>query len=152
VGRPDKIERALLDASALIGVIKGEPEFECLKSLLAAVDRGEIILVESTAILAEVVPEQARDTELHRLARDAARALLESPTTELVDVSTDVARLAGDLRAKHGLKTWDAVHLATGLLARVDVVIVRDHKFPKGDYQGVYVTGPFDIDGDKLFS
>ena len=149
---PDKIERALLDASALIGVIKGEPGFECLKSLLAAVDRGEVTLVESTAILAEIVPEHTRDTDLHRLARDAARALLESPTTELVDVSSDVARLAGDLRAKHSLKTWDAVHLATGLLASVDVVIVRDHKFPKGDYQGVYVTGPFDIDGDKLFS
>lgn len=54
MGRPDKIRTALLDASALIGVIKGEPEFACLKSLLAAADRGEITLVESTAILAEV--------------------------------------------------------------------------------------------------
>jgi uncharacterized protein with PIN domain len=88
VGRPDKIGSALLDASALIGVIKGEPEFECLKSLLAAVDREEVTLVESTAILAEVVPEHGRDTELHALARDAVRALLESPTTQLVDVST----------------------------------------------------------------
>ncbi len=56
------------------------------------------------------------------------------------------------MKAALGLNTWDAVHQATGILARVDVVIVRDHKFPKGDYQGVYVTGPFDIDGDKLFS
>lgn len=42
MGRPDKIESVLLNASALIGVIKAEPEFECLKSLLAAVDRGEV--------------------------------------------------------------------------------------------------------------
>lgn len=148
MGRPDKIRRALLDASALIGVIKGDPEFKCLQSLLAAVDRGEITLVESTAILAEVVPEHATDPS--RLARETVRALLESPTTQLIDVSTAIARKAGELRVEPGLKTWDAVHLATAILAGVDVLIVRDHKFPEGNYEGVYVTGPFDIDDDKL--
>ena len=151
MGRPDKIGSALLDASALIVVIEGEPEFECLKSLLAAVDREEVTLVESTAILAEVVPEHGRDTELHTQARDVVRALLEPPTTQLVGVSTAVARKAGDLRVKHGLHTWDAVHLATAILAGVDVLIVRDHKFPAGEYESVYVTGAIDIDDDKLF-
>lgn len=150
MGRPDKIERALLDASALIGVIKGESDFECLKSLLAAVDRGEVTLVESTAILAEVQPEHTMDTGLHAPAREAVRALLESPATELVDVNTVVARKAGALRVKHGMTTWDAVHLATAILAKADVLIVRDGKFPKGVYEGVYVTFPFDIDDDKL--
>lgn len=149
MGRPDTIRSALLDASALIGVIKGEPEFECLKSLLVAVDRGEITLVESTAILAEVQP--AHETDPSRRARDTVRALLESPATQLIDVTTAVARMAGELRSKHGLKTWDAVHLATAILAGVDVLIVRDHKFPEGEYEGVYVSGPFDIDDDKLF-
>ena len=150
MGRPNKIEKALLDASALIGVIKGEPEFECLKSLLAAVDRGEVVLVESTAILAEVQPGHTRDSEQHRRARESVRALLESPTTQLVDVSTAVARKAGSLRVRHGMKTWDAVHLATAILERVDVLVVRDGKFPNGIYEGVYVTGPFDLDDDKL--
>ncbi len=104
MGRPDKIRSALLDASALIGVIKGEPEFACLKPLLAAVDRGEIALVESTAILAEVQPAHGTDPSRH--ARDTVRALLESPATQLIDVSTAVARKAGELRGKHGLKTW----------------------------------------------
>ena len=152
MGRPSKIESALMDASVLIGVIKGESEFECLKSLLAAVDRGQVTLVESTAILAEVQPWHTRDTELHALARETVRALMESPTTQLVDVSTAVARKAGDLRVKHGLTTWDAVHLATAVLAGVDVLVVRDGKFPKDEYEGVYVTGPFDVDEDKLFT
>lgn len=150
MARPDKIESALLDASSLIGVIKGEQEFECLKTLLAAVDRGEVTLVESTAILAEVQPEHTRDTELHALAREAVRALLESPATQLVDVNTVVARKAGELRVKQGMSTWDAVHLATAILAGVDVLIVRDGKFPMGTYQGVCISRPFDIDDDKL--
>lgn len=77
---------------------------------------------------------------------------MESPTTQLVDLSTAVARKAGDLRVKHGLTTWDAVHLATAVLAGVDVLVVRDGKFPKGEYESVHVTGPFDIDEDKLFT
>ena len=150
MGRPDKIGRALLDASALIGVIKGEPDFECLRTLLAAIDRGEVTLVESTAILAEVQPGHIADNPRHTRAREAVRALLESSTTELVDVNTIVARKAGHLRVKHAMTTWDAVHLATAILAKVDVLIVRDGKFPTGDFEGVYVTTHFDVDDDKL--
>ncbi len=84
---------------------------------MAAVDRGEVTLVESTSILAEVVPEHTRDTELHRLARDSARALLESPTTEFWTSRRTSRRKAGELKAALGLNTWDAVHLATGILA-----------------------------------
>lgn len=152
MARPDKIESALLDASSLLGVVQGEEEFACLKSLLAAVDRGAIKLVESTAILTEVLPQHTRDTEIHKRAREGVRALLESPDTQLVDVNTVVARKAGDLRTEFGLKTWDAIHLATAVLTRVDVLIVRDHKFPFGDYEGVHISRPFNIDEDKLFS
>lgn len=150
MARPKKIESALLDASSLLGVVQGEQEFACLKSLLAAVDRGEVLLVESTAILTEVLPRHWRDTEVHSRARSSVRALLESPTTQLVDVSTVVARKAGELRSEHGLKTWDAVHLATAVIARVDVLFVRDSRFPFGDYEGVHISRPFDIDDDKL--
>ena len=128
----------------------GEAEFACLKSLLAAVDREEITLVESTAILTEVLPVHDTDTESHAESRAAIRDLLESQTTQLVDVSTPVARKAADLRVSLNMKTWDAVHLATAILAKVDVVIVRDGKFPLEEYEGVHVTGPFDIDEDKL--
>lgn len=150
MGRPEQVRRALLDASALIGFIRGEPDFACLRSLLAAVERGEITLVESTAMLAEVQPAHDGDADLHALAREGVRTLLGAPTTELVDVSAVIARKAGDLRVKHRMSTWDAVHLATAVVARVDVLIVRDHKFPLGDYEGVYVTGPFDVDDDKI--
>jgi hypothetical protein len=41
--------------------------------------------------------------------------------------------------------------VATAILAEVDVLIVRDGRFPEGNYEGVWVTGPFDInEGDLL--
>ena len=67
-----------------------------------------------------------------------------------MDANTVVSRKAGELRVKHGMSTWDAVHLATAILAQVDVVIVRDKKFPKGDYEGTHVTGPYDINEHNL--
>jgi predicted nucleic acid-binding protein len=150
VGRPDKVESALLDASSLLGVVTGEPAFACLKSLLAAVDRGEVRLVESTAILVEVRPHYEDDGAENARVREDLLALLQSRRTQLVDVNTVVARKAGQLAADLGLKTWDAVHLATAILAGVDVLVVRDHRFPEGDYEGVWVTGPFDLDDDKI--
>ena len=151
MARPKNIESALLDASALIGVIVDDPDFADVGTVLAAVQRGEVRLVESTAILAEVLIKHADDAERDELTRATLRALLESPATELVDVSTPVARKAGELRVRHGLKTWDAVHLATAIVAGVDILVARDGKLQEGEYEGVYVTPPFNIDDDKLF-
>ncbi len=149
-GGPDKIERALLDASWLLGVVQGDPEFACLTRCSTRWIVAVATVVESTAILAEVLRRHARDTEEHSLARQTLRALLKSSETELVDVSTAVARNARELKSDLGLHTWDAIHLATAILAKVDVLIVRDYKFPTGDSERVYVTLPFDVDEDKL--
>lgn len=151
MARPDKVDSALLDASSLLGVVTGDPDFACLKSLLAAVDRGEVRLVESSAILVEVRPHHEGDGPENARVRDDLLALLESRRTQLVDVNTVVARKAGQLAADLGLKTWDAVHLATAILAGVDVLIVRDGRFPEGDYEGVWVTGPFDLNEGTIF-
>ncbi|NHN56808.1 type II toxin-antitoxin system VapC family toxin [Calidifontibacter sp. DB0510] len=142
--------RFLLDASALIGVVLGEPEFACLESLIDAIRRDEVTLVESTAMLVEARPRHRNDTPQQAAARKTVRALLESQTTELVDVSAPLARKAGELASELGMDTWDAVHLATAILSNVDHLIVRDGRFPPGKFEGVEVSGPFDIDEGKL--
>lgn len=152
MGRPEKITSALLDASSLLGVVTGEQAFTCLEPLLAAVDREEIRLVESTAILIEVRPHYNGDSSENVRVREDLLALLQSRKTHLVDVNTVVARKAGQLAADLGLTTWDAVHLATAILSGVDVLIVRDSKFPEGNHEGVWVTGPFDINEGNLLS
>lgn len=150
MARPEKVGSALLDTSAVLGIVTGDPAFACLRSLLAAVDRGEVVLVESTAILVEVRPHHPGDGDENARARDAMLGLLQSRRTRLVDVSLPVARKAGQLAADLNMTAWDAVHLATAVLAEADVLVVRDGGFPKGDFEGVWVTGPFDIDDDKI--
>ena len=151
MARPSDIRSVLLDASCLIGVIKGEPDMHCLQSLLVAIERGDVRLVESTAILAEVLPDHDSDDSGADSTREAILSLLESTDVELVDVSVPVARKAADFRVRYGMRTWDAVHLATGVVAGVDVVMARDGKFPFDEtLEQVFVSKPFDIDDDKL--
>lgn len=148
MAKPDSINRALLDASCLIGVIAGEPGFAPLQSLLRAVDREEVTLVESTAILAEVLPSHPRGDPAKR---ELILELIESPRTDLVDVTTVIARHAAAFRVEYNLKTWDAIHLATAVVGHVDVIFVRDSSFPIGQQiEGVYVSEPYDVDEDKL--
>lgn len=151
MARPEKVRRVLLDASCLIGVIAGEDEMLCLRSLLAAVDKGEVVMVASTALLTEVLPAHARNGSA--VTRRRIQDLLRDPATELIDVSLPVAQRAAEYRVSFGLKTWDAVHLATASLAQCDVLFVRDGKFPTdSDVDGVWVSLPYDIEGEHLLN
>ena len=142
-------KRVLLDASALIGLIQGDPEFAVLKSLLQALENGEARLVESTAIFVEVLPN--RSTDLDPSVREDILTLLRGPDVEIVDVNLVVASKAAVLRVQYGLKTWDAIHIATAIVTGADVVIGRDRKFPDGEVvEGVSIREPYDIFEDRL--
>lgn len=150
MGKPnERPRRVVLDASALIGLIDGDADFAVLKSLLSALDDGEAMLVESTAIFGEVLPEHGKD--ITPAARAEIIALLRGPDVQIVDVGLTVATKASQLRVRFGLKTWDAIHLATAIVSGADIFIGRDHKFPAGQVvEGVEVRKPFDIFEDRL--
>ena len=114
-----------LDACVLIDYVKGEQRAETIRSTLAHIDKGSITLVSSTLMLTEVLPAHADDGDKHRAVRDAVRSLLVSPRTRLVDVDQAVAQRAADLRLAHRLKTPDAIHLATALIAGAQVMFTE---------------------------
>jgi len=151
VGRPENPRRVLLDSSCLIGMIKGDEDVACLASLMLAVQRHRVTLVESAAILTEVRPRHASDVSPEK--RKQIRLLLQSADVDLIDVTSDVADRAGCLCAEHGLKTWDGIHLATAIKGKVDVLFTGDDDFGKDrEIDGVWVCKPYNIDENKLFS
>lgn len=147
--RPESISRVCFDASCLIGIVQGEVAFAPLKSTLAGVVDGRIEIVASTALLAELLPNHPRGNPS---AAVELRQLLKTQAT-LIDVTPTVAELAGEFREEFGLSTWDAVHLATSVVGNADVLFVRDGKFPtEALVRGVWVSGPYDIEGTHLFN
>ena len=96
---------AYLDASAFVKLVKDEPESAALDTALEAWPRKS-----SSALLEVEGPRAARRT--NALAYDAARALLAG--MELLELDADIRRAAADL-SDPGLRTLDAIHLATAL-------------------------------------
>ncbi len=127
--------RVLLDASALIAVIKDEPVASRVNGLLAMLDRVEAELVESVMIFGEVFkPSDAKEPG-QRQQQDAKlaaiRSRLESREVVLLDVTAPVVRKATEYRLSHGLKLPDAIHLATAVLNRCDWLVTLDRDFPQ---------------------
>jgi uncharacterized protein len=96
---------AYLDASAFVKLVKDEPESAALDAALEAWPRKS-----SSALLEVEGPRAARRT--NPLAYDAARALIGG--MELVEIDADIRRAAAAL-ADPGLRSLDAIHLATAL-------------------------------------
>ena len=96
---------AYLDASAFLKLVKDEPESAALNAALDAWSRKS-----SSALLEVEASRAARRT--NALAYDAARALLAG--MELLELDADIRSAAADL-PDPGLRTLDAIHLATAL-------------------------------------
>jgi uncharacterized protein len=96
---------AYLDASAFVTLVKDEPESAALDAALQPWPR------KSSSVLLEVEgPRAARRT--NPLAYDAARALIGG--MELLEIDADIRSTAAALEDP-GLRTLDAIHLATAL-------------------------------------
>jgi len=100
---------------------------------VAKPDQVRRALLDASCLIGSIAgdPAFAALRSLLRAVDEDRVTLLESPRTELVDVTVVVARRAAELRVEHGLKTWDAIHLATGIVSSVDVVFVRDVEEPQ---------------------
>ena len=114
-----------LDTSALLKVLIAEDGSELAAELW---DRGDlratsrIAYAEARAALASAT----RTRSLSASARATACDALDDRWEQLyrIDVSERLVRLAGDLAEEHGLRGYDAVHLASAVEAGADDALV----------------------------
>lgn len=86
----------LLDANALIAVIRGEPAME---PVLAILRRGSVAM--TTVNIAEVYDRAGRRTGLsHERVAEVIEPLFEGPIKPIA-VDVDLARRAGAIRSQH---------------------------------------------------
>jgi PIN domain nuclease of toxin-antitoxin system len=101
----------LLDASALIAFIRGEPAME---RVLAILRRGSAAM--TTANLAEVYDKSSRGAGLsHARVADLIEPLLEGPITP-IPIDVDLARRAGEIRSLHYHRKRRPISLADCVL------------------------------------
>lgn len=108
-----------LDTSALVKLYVVEEGREAVERAVEEAGRiatSAVAYAEARAALARKLREGVFSGEEHR---EAVAALDEDwRTLEVLSVTENVARFAGELAERHALRGFDAVHLASALLVR----------------------------------
>ena len=104
-----------VDTAPIIYFIEEHPDYlPLVRPFFEAVDRGEIRAVTSVITLLEVLIHPLRQGNLE-LAEQYREFLLNSRGLICADISSDIARLAAELRADHNLRTPDAIQIGAAM-------------------------------------
>jgi len=115
-----KSAKCVFDSNILIYFVENDEEFGLLatQALAKAIDTNGAAF--SVLALTELLSHKQTPAQLKKLAH------LER-VVQFIDVSREVARRAGGLRATHPtLRTPDAIHLATALVCKASRFITND--------------------------
>ncbi|EDN71079.1 PilT-like protein [Beggiatoa sp. PS] len=131
-----------LDANCFIySVEKIEPYNTLLKPMWVAAKANQFEIVSSELTLLETLtkPLQINDTTLENIFR----ALLNANEVRLIPTTTAIWEQATRFRAKTGLKTPDAIHAATALVANCTLFITNDVVFRRVSNLPVTILSDF---------
>ena len=118
--------RTYLDVNVFIYALEGHPQYlSVVQELFGAIDRGDIRAVTSELSLAEalVKPLAEGRTDLQDLY---ARAIAPAPFLDVVPVTREVLIEAARIRARDSARLPDAIHLATAIQSRCQIVLTND--------------------------
>ena len=121
-----KHKRVLIDTSVWIYHLEGHNEFGAAAgAVLAAMEHGDFEGIVSELTLMELL---VRPLKLSRqdIADEYEILLTNFPNLVLAPLRRDVLTLAAGLRAQYGIKTPDAIVMATGIRNGATLAITND--------------------------
>lgn len=155
MGRPEAFTSAFLDSNVMIAIAAGEAERadDCIR-LLHLADAGKLQLYISTVAYVECRRgSKGNERVQNGDSDDTLRKILANPRITLVELDRPTAKLARELGLSHGLRTWDAVHLASAVQADAEVFFTYDAGFPlESCVRGVWCDKPYAPGGPDLFN
>jgi predicted nucleic acid-binding protein len=115
-----------LDAAPIIYYIEGHPDFgPKIRPILDAVIQGEIIASISSLMHTELLTFPLK-TQNAALVNAYEQLLFATEHLITQPVTTEIARTAALLRAAYGLRTPDAIHIASAIGVGADCFITND--------------------------
>ena len=120
-----------LDTAPLIYLIEEHATYiPLVRPFFEALDRDEFRVVTSTLTLTEVLIHPMRHGD-HELANRYRDTLLHATSLTTMPVPEEIAEQAAELRARHNLRTPDAIQLATALAAGASSFLTNDSQLPR---------------------
>jgi predicted nucleic acid-binding protein len=115
-----------LDTGPLIYYIEEHPVFLAkVKPFFEAAERNEFRIVTSFVTLIEVLVRPLREGRPD-LAGQYRDILLQSPTLTAIPLDEGIAEEAAGLRARHNIRTPDAIQVATAIRAGASWFLTND--------------------------
>ena len=119
-----------LDSAPLIYFIEQNPAYlEMVRFFFRALDRGEFRVVTSVLTLSEVLVYPLRQGNA-ALAQEYLDILFYQQGLSTIEVTSDIAQAAAQLRAVHNLRTPDAVQMATAIHGGASFFLTNDARLP----------------------
>jgi len=118
-----------LDANGFIySVERIDPYRAMLDTLWQTVSTGQITVMTSELTLLEVLvkPLKVGDATTATLFRTVLR---HTPDVQMLPITQAILEEAANLRAALGLRTPDAIHIATALLSDCALIVTNDSAF-----------------------
>ena len=124
----ERIARRLvfIDTAPFIYLIERHPRYHpIIRPVFESLSVGSFAGATSVLTLLEVLVQPLRNGRAD-LAREYRSILTESSGIRLMPVTAEVAEMAADLRARHGIRVADAVQAAAGIQQNCAVFITND--------------------------
>ena len=126
-----KNKLVFLDTAPLVYFVEErEPYADLLTPFFEAVDAGKIRICTSTITYSEALVVPCRQKNRDLIAK-YKMLLLETPNLTIVPFDLELAERTADIRAKHGLKTPDAIQWATAIRYGVKFFLTNDRGFER---------------------
>jgi predicted nucleic acid-binding protein len=115
-----------LDTAPLIYFVEENPVYlSLIDPFFEALEHGDLEVVTSTLTLTEVLVYPYKKGDWN-LARQFFRILMHSRNVKALPVTQEIASKAALLRAEFGLKTPDAIQLATAFAGNASTFLTND--------------------------
>jgi predicted nucleic acid-binding protein len=139
------VRRLYIDTAPLIYFVEENTAYVAkMDAIIEALDSNTIEAVTSVITLAEVLtqPLKMGRTDLEKEYRDI---LTGSSGFSLVPITTPIAESCARLRARHNLKTPDALHIAAALDVGCDAFLTNDRGIQRVTEIAVWILEDIEI-------
>ena len=142
--RPTLGRRTYLDANLYIYAFEGIDTYRMrMAGLLAAIDRQGVRVVASELLLTELLPRPMKDGRQDLV--DRYLELFQSTRRfHLAPVDRRVILRSVHLRADFGLRSMDALHLATAFVHDCETFVTNDRRLARVDWLRVLTLACLD--------
>ena len=131
--RPTLGRRTCLDANLYVYALEGiETHRATMAGLLAAIDRQDVSVVASELLFTELLPRPMKDGRQDLIER-CLELFSRTPSIHLAPVDRRVILRSVHLRADFGLRSMDALHLATALVHDCETFVTNDRRLARVD-------------------